>query len=51
MKPAITERMKGSQKRHLGNPGGDGGGGIGERSRSACDETFAVPQPGALRKS
>jgi len=23
----------------------DGGGGVGERLRSACDETFAVPQP------
>jgi hypothetical protein len=29
---------------------GDGGGGIGERSRSAGDETFAVPQPGAHQK-
>ena len=24
---------------------GDRGGGIGERSRSSSDETFAVPQP------
>ena len=24
---------------------GDEGGGIGERSRSVSDETFAVPQP------
>gem|GEM_PF-3845005 len=56
MKPAITERTARSPKRHLGNTGSDGGGGIGElfvrtKLLRSSDETCAVPQPGALRKS
>ena len=47
MKPANPERMKGSQKRHLGNTGGDGGGGVGElfvrtEPLRPSDETSAV---------
>ena len=36
--------MRGNASRRLW-PSRDGGGGIGERLRSARDETFAVPQP------